>query len=54
MKGIIIALFLISMVFAQSAALVECIEKNCPDQYSKCKKASGCEAKLNKCASKCG
>ena len=53
-KIILVLLFLVAIGFAQSPALVECIEKKCPDQYKKCKSASGCEAKLKKCADKCG
>jgi hypothetical protein len=54
MKGIIIALLLVAIVVAQSPELTKCIEAKCPDQYKKCKAASGCEAKLKKCAEKCG
>lgn len=54
MKIILFAFLLVALVVAQSPALVACIEKNCPDQYKKCKATSGCEDKLNKCAAKCG
>lgn len=54
MKVLFVALFLVALTFAQSPELVKCIEDNCPDQYTKCKSASGCENKLNKCATKCG
>lgn len=54
MKVIVLLLALIALSLAQSEALIACIEKNCPDQYAKCKKTSGCEDKLRKCATKCG
>ena len=54
MKVIILSVVLVALVCAQSPELRACIEKNCPDQYSKCLKTSGCEAKLEKCANKCG
>ena len=54
MKAFIIAVLLVAIVYAQSPELVQCIEKNCPTQYDKCKKTKGCEDKLNKCAAKCG
>lgn len=54
MKAILIVLLLVALVLAQSPELVKCIEAKCPDQYKKCKSTSGCEAKLNKCATKCG
>ncbi len=50
MKAILFALFLIVLTLAQSPELLKCIEDKCPDQYKKCKAASGCEAKLKKCA----
>ncbi len=54
MKAILIVLMLAVVCFAQSPALIDCIEKKCPDQYKKCKATSGCEDKLKKCAEKCG
>jgi hypothetical protein len=54
MKLIVLAFLLLALVFAQSPALLECIEKRCPDQYAKCKAASNCENKLKNCAAKCG
>jgi hypothetical protein len=54
MKVALIALALFGFVSAQSPELVKCIEAKCPDQYAKCKKTSGCEANLRKCADKCG
>lgn len=54
MKVILFTLLLVALVFAQSPALTECIEKKCPEQYTKCKSSSGCEDKLRKCANKCG
>lgn len=45
---------LIVLTLTQSPALVKCIEERCPEQYKKCKAKSGCEDKLNKCATKCG
>ena len=54
MKVILLIILLAIVINAQSPALIECIEKGCPDQYKKCKAASGCEAKLEKCAAKCG
>jgi hypothetical protein len=54
MKAVLFALLLIVAIFAQSKELTDCIEAKCPDQYKKCKSTSGCEAKLKKCAEKCG
>ncbi len=54
MKAILLALLLLALVYAQSPELIKCIEERCPDQYAKCKKTSGCEDKLKKCAAKCG
>lgn len=54
MKAILVFLLLVAIIFAQSTDLIACIEKNCPDQYAKCKSTSGCEDKLRKCADKCG
>lgn len=54
MKLIILTIVLFAIINAQSPELVECIEKRCPDQYSKCKATKGCEDKLKKCADKCG
>jgi hypothetical protein len=54
MKIILVIMLLVALAFAQSPALIKCIEERCPDQYAKCKKASGCEDKLKKCADKCG
>lgn len=54
MKVLIIAILLVALINAQSPELVKCIEEKCPDQYAKCKAKSGCEDKLNKCATKCG
>jgi hypothetical protein len=54
MKVFIVLLTLIVLLAAQSEALIKCIEERCPDQYKKCKSTSGCEAKLKKCAEKCG
>ena len=54
MKAILVLLVLVALIAAQSPELVKCIEQKCPDQYKKCKATSGCEAKLNKCAAKCG
>ena len=54
MKIILVLALLVAIVFAQSKELTECIEQKCPDQFKKCKAASGCEAKLKKCADKCG
>lgn len=54
MKAIIALMLLLALVFAQSAELRKCIEDKCPDQFKKCKSTSGCEAKLEKCAGKCG
>lgn len=53
-KAALVLLFLFAVCLCQSPELVECIEKNCPDQYKKCKATKGCEDKLNKCAAKCG
>lgn len=54
MKVFVALCLLLALVFAQSPELVKCIEEKCPDQYKKCKAASGCEDKLKKCAEKCG
>jgi hypothetical protein len=54
MKAIFLALLLVAVAIAQSPALRQCIKDKCPDQYDKCLKASGCEAKLEKCANQCG
>jgi hypothetical protein len=54
MKAILIVLMLAVVTFAQSPALIACIEAKCPDQYAKCKSTSGCEDKLKKCANQCG
>ena len=54
MKAIIVAILLVAIINAQSPELVKCIEEKCPDEYAKCKKASSCESKLEKCANKCG
>lgn len=54
MKFIIVAMLLLALALAQSPELLDCIEKKCPDQYAKCKAASGCEDKLKKCAKQCG
>ncbi len=50
----IVAMLLLALAFAQSAELRKCIEDKCPEQYTKCKATSGCEAKLEKCAKQCG
>jgi hypothetical protein len=54
MKVIVAILLLLALAVAQSPELRACIEKKCPDQYEKCKKTNGCEAKLEKCAKQCG
>jgi hypothetical protein len=54
MKVIVAILLLVALTFTQSPALKACIEEKCPDQYKKCQAASGCEAKLEKCAKQCG
>ena len=54
MKIILVLALIVALTFSQSPALVKCIEDRCPEQYAKCKKTSGCEDKLNKCATKCG
>lgn len=54
MKAIILAMMLLAFAFAQSQALIDCIEEKCPDESAKCKKTSGCEDKLYKCVKKCG
>jgi len=51
---ILVLVCLFAIGFSQSPELVACIEKDCPDEYKKCKSTSGCESKLNKCATKCG
>jgi hypothetical protein len=35
-------------------ALEDCLAKECPSEYSACKKKSGCEDILFKCRDKCG
>ena len=54
MKVFITLMLLLALVFAQSPELRACIEQKCPDQFTKCKGTSGCEAKLEKCAKQCG
>lgn len=54
MKVIIALMFLLAIVFAQSPELDACLKEKCKDNYDKCKKTSGCEDKLKKCADKCG
>lgn len=54
MKFILLAMLLVALTFAQSQELRDCIEAKCPEQFKKCKATSGCEAKLEKCAAKCG
>ena len=54
MKAILITLCLVCFALAQSPELIECIERNCPDQYAACKKNANCEAKLRQGADNCG
>jgi hypothetical protein len=54
MKAVLILLLLVALAIAQSPELEKCIKEKCPDQYGKCQKTSGCEAKLKKCAEQCG
>lgn len=54
MKIIVFLCLIFALTFAQSPELMECIERQCPDQYAKCKATSGCEDKLKNCAKKCG
>lgn len=54
MKIILLAFLLFAIAFAQSPALDQCLKDKCKDNYDKCKATSGCEAKLKKCADKCG
>lgn len=53
-KFILLALCLLVLANSQSAALMECIQQKCPDQYATCKAKSGCEDTLKKCVNQCG
>lgn len=55
MKFVILLLVLFVFIKADPFDdMKACIEQRCPDQYKKCMATSGCEAKLRKCADKCG
>ena len=58
MKSIILFIALIAIVFSYGFGadeeLRKCIEKNCPDQFTKCQNTKGCEDKLEKCEERCG
>jgi hypothetical protein len=59
MKFFGLTLGLVALVAAdlndiQADPLEECLQKDCPTEYDKCKKTNGCETILFKCRDKCG